>query len=534
MIKRLLYRQSNTITSAAVVIGAAAFISRILGIFRDRILAGEFGAGIELDIYYTAFRLPDLMFNLIVLGAISAGFIPVFTEYLKNKKKAWELANTVVNTLSITLILSATLTSVLAPWLVRIIAPGFDFEQTAIATRLTRIMLLSPIFLGISGVIGGILQSTKQFFAYSLAPIFYNIGIIFGALVLSRTYGLEGLAWGVVLGACMHLCIQLPTSFMLGYRYRLVLNITDKGFRKIIRMMAPRILTLLTSQFNFFIVTIIGSTLAAGSIAVYNLANNLQSFPLGLFGISFAIAAFPTLSLLKDNKKKFVDTLSQSIRQILFFIVPAAGLLIVLRAQIVRVLLGTGLFDWQDTLATLDTLTAFAVSLFAQAIVLLLIRAFYALEDSKTPFYAGIISALSNIILSVVLIDFMGVVGLALAFSLSNILYLVMLWILLHNKVGNLGSRLIISTASKVLAATFVMALTAQAMKFVIEQYTGTQTFLGITAQGLGALAIAIITYFSLCHLMRVEELHLFLESLRKKLYKKTKVTPPLEALEND
>lgn len=526
--KRFLLHRSQTITSAAAIVGVAAFFSRVLGVLRDRVLAGEFGAGIELDMYYAAFRLPDLVFNLLVLGALSAGFIPVFTSYLNKKEKSWELVTNVLWTLLIVLLLLLGLIYFLAPWLVQIITPGFTSEQLAITTQLTRIMLLSPLLLGISSVFGGILQSYKQFFIYSLAPLFYNIGIIVGALYFAPLYGLTGLAWGVVFGAALHMTVQLPPVVLLGYRFRFALDLTDKGLRRIIMVMGPRVMGLLVTQFNMFIVTILGSMLAVGSIAIFNFANNLQSFPLGVFGIAFAIAAFPTLSELANNHKKFADTILVTVKQILLLIIPSSVLLIVLRAQIVRVILGTGRFDWTDTVATLESLTFFAISLFAQALVVLFIRAFYALEDSKTPFYIGLVSVFANIMLSLMLIEQLGVAGLAFAFSLATLLQLVLLWLFLHRKLDEFRSRDMMIYLSKILTGAFVMGLVAQAAKFGVEPYVLTDRFWGIAIQATVAILAGLMTYMAIIWLLRVEELKIFLLACKRKMSRK-KSFPPLE-----
>lgn len=521
MLKKLFNVQSKNITSATIILAAASFISRLLGILRDRVLAGEFGAGAELDMYYTAFRIPDLVFNLLVLGALSAGFIPVFTNYLKNKKSAWELVNVVLNVMFFGLILISALLVILAPWLVKLIAPGFNQAQIEITTILTRIMFLSPIFLGISGIFGSVLQSFKQFFIYSLAPIIYNIGIIIGALFFVPIFGINGLAWGVVFGAFMHMIIQILAATMLGYHYQWIFNIKHKGLLKILKMMIPRTLGLMISQINFLVVTIIGSTIAVGSIAVFNLANNIQSFPLGLFGISFAIAAFPTLSELANKKKQFIETISASVRQILFLIIPASALLIILRAQIVRVILGTGRFDWEDTVLTLETLSLFAFSLFAQALILLLARAFYAQHDSKTPFYIGLISAFANIVLAVMFIEPLGVAGLALAFSLSSILNFVLLILALHYRLGKLDGQRVAISFVKISIATFMLSIVAQAIKYPMEQIIGLETFIGVATQAIMATLGGLAVYFTVCWLLRSEELNLFINVLRRKLTKR-------------
>ncbi|OGY49844.1 MAG: murein biosynthesis integral membrane protein MurJ [Candidatus Buchananbacteria bacterium RIFCSPHIGHO2_02_FULL_56_16] len=532
MIRKLLNGQTKTITAAAVIIGLASLVSRLLGVLRDRVLAGEFGAGPELDMYYAAFRIPDLVFNLIVLGALSAGFIPIFTSYLKNKKEAWELVNITTNVLTIALLLLTGLLLLLTPWLMKVITPGFGPEQLAVTTRLARIMFLSPILLGISAIWGSVLQSLKQFFIYSLAPIVYNVGIIIGALFFVPTLGVYGLAWGVVLGAGLHMLIQLPPVLYLGYRYHPAIDLQHRGFRKIMSMMLPRTLGLVTSQINFLVTTIIGSTLAAGSITVFNLANNLQSFPLGIFGISLAIAAFPTLSELTEKKKDFIRVFSATTRQILFFMIPTAALLIVLRAQIVRLVLGAGRFDWEDTVLTLQTLSLFAFSLFAQALILLLIRAFYAFGDSKTPFVTGLIAAFANVMLALMLVEPLGVRGLALAFSLASILNFILLWLMLYSRLGSLDGRKILRSTGKILIATFMLALVTQATKYLIEPLVGTETFLAVTTQAVLAALAGSATYLVIGWLLRLEELTYIIDSFRQKLLKKPPVI--IESIENE
>ncbi len=530
MLKKIFSNQSKTITSAAVIIGAASLVSRLLGVLRDRVLAGQFGAGEVLDMYYAAFRLPDLIFNLLIVGSISAGFIPVFTSYMNDKKKSWELVNIILNVLLIIMILLCLLFIWLAPWVIMAITPGFSKAQIAITANLSRIMFLSPIFLGISGILGSVLQSYKRFFIYSLSPILYNIGIIFGALFFVPALGIYGLAWGVVFGAFMHMLIQVPAVLLLGYNYQWIIDLTNKGFLRMVRVIMPRMLGLVTNQINLLIITIIGSTLASGSITVFNLANNIQSFPLGLFAVSFATAAFPTLSELANKKKEFIQAFSLSLRQILFFIIPSAMLLIILRAQIVRAVLGSGLFDWEDTVLTLETLSLFAISLFAQGLIMLLARAFYAFNDSKTPFFIGLVTAFSNIILSLMMVEPLGVAGLALAFSLASILNFFLLWLALHYKLGNLDGKKIIISSTKIVASTFMLAITAQAAKYLVEPVFGTTTFIGVTAQGSIAALSGLIVYLVVCWLMKSEELDSFISSFKKKFFKKISV--PLEAIE--
>ncbi|HTW96375.1 MAG TPA: murein biosynthesis integral membrane protein MurJ [Candidatus Methylomirabilis sp.] len=545
MIKRLFNREINSITVAAILVAGSSLASRLLGVLRDRILAGQFGAGATLDAYYAAFRVPDLIFNLLVLGALSAGLIPVFTCLIKDFKgtvmnlfglennEAWRLINNVLNLMLISLGLLSLAGIIFAGPLIRtVIAPGFTpalQEQTA---ALTRIMFLSPLLLGISSILSGVLQSFKRFFIYSLAPIMYNLGIIAGALFLVPVWGIYGLAWGVVAGALLHMLIQLPSVLALGYKYAPILNLADRGLRKIIIMMVPRTLSLAISQLNLVVITAIASTLAVGSLTVFNLANNLQYFPIGIFGVSFAIAAFPALAAAAGDHKKLVANFSSAFRQILFFIVPSTVLLLVLRAQIVRVILGTGQFTWENTILTFNTLGYFSISLFAQATIPLLIRVFYAREDSKTPFIVGLFSVAANLFLAFYLSARYGVGGLALAFSLGNIFNFVLLWLMLHLELGELDENRIVKSVLKFSVAALACGYVAQQMKGIVWPFVDMTKFLGVLVQGTVAGLLGLAAYVLLCWLLKSEELGSFIASAKSRLLRLMAKDRPTEVEE--
>ena len=531
MWKRIFKEKVNSIALAAVLVAASSLVSRLLGVFRDRILASQFGAGPQLDIYYAAFRVPDLLFNLVVLGALSAGFIPIFSGLVKNfndpKKNeenigAWALASNVINLLSVFLLAFSLLGILFAPLFVRFITPGFSSESQAATASLTRIMFLSPLFLGISGVLGGMLQSFRRFLIYSLAPIFYNLGIIVGVLWFSNWWGLSGLAWGVVLGAFLHMLIQIPAVYALGFRHSFKINFKDKGTRKIGSLMIPRTMSLAITQIDLLVTTVIASGLVSGSLTVFNLANNLQSFPIGIFGVSFAIAAFPTLSQYAFDKEKLEASFSSTLRQILFFVIPATVFLITLRAQIIRVVLGAGAFTWQDTILTMNTLALFSISLFAQASIPLMVRVFYARHDSKTPFYLGIFTVVVDIILCLVLSKKMGVTGLALAYSISNILNFLLLWTWLHFTVGNLGINKIVRSAIKFSLAAIGAGLIIQLVKIAALPFIDMTRFSGVFIQLTAAFISGGLVYLLLCYLLGSEELINFKNSLYR--HKKIKI----------
>lgn len=522
MLKRILNGQSSTITSAAIIIAGASFVSRLIGLLRDRILAHYFGAGPIMDAYYASFKIPDLVYNLLIAGALTAGFIPTFTKLFEtgnDKKPAWNLASNIINILGLSLMVLCGAGIIFAGPLAKIVAPGFAAEGSVLVANFTRIMFLSPVLLGLSMVLGGILQSLRRFVLYAIAPIFYNLGIIAGAVGLYPIFGPRGLALGVVLGALLHLALQIYGAYASGYRWGWRLDLKDKATRLVAKLMLPRTLGLAMTNLNTIIVTMLASLLGAGSVAIYNYANNLQWFPVGLVGIPFALAAFPLLSATaaKNDEENFVKTLSATAGQIIFLIIPASVIIMLLRAQIVRVVLGTGQFDWTATIGTADALAFFALGLFAQALIPLLARAFYALADTKTPFIISLISELISIISALLLMDTLGVAGLALASSVGAILNFILLTIYLRQTTKTLGEENLLPTLYKILLAAFVMGLFIQWLKYPLAKIFDQRYFWGILGQGLSAGLAGLLVYTGLCHLLKVPEYLHFKQSFRRR-----------------
>jgi len=524
MIKRLINRKIDSITAAALILAIASLTSKLLGLIRDGILAGNFGLE-KLDIYFASFRIPDLIFNIVVLGAISAGFIPVFSKLISQKKEeeAFKTANAVLNLVMMALLFLCLLGIIFAPTIVSLLTPGFSPEKKDLTVELTRIMFLSPVFLLLSSITGGILQSYKRFFIYSLSPIMYNIGIIIGAIYLAPIWGIHGLAWGVVLGSFFHFAIQLPIVKKLGFNYQFILDLKNIGAKKIIKMMLPRTLTLVTVQLNLIVITIIASTLSEGSLSAFNFANNLQSFPLGLFAISFAVASFPTLSSLSENKKEFAKNLTTTTKQILFFIIPVSVLLLILRAQIVRTIFGKGEIGWEETTMLLDAVAFFSISLFAQGIIPLFSRAFWALHDAKTPFLTSLTSVIINIVLAFYLSAQYGIIGLVGAFSISSIINALLLYYLINKKTDFICHSHIYKPILKISLASLISGYFSYKTLYFIEPFLNTETGIGIFLQGLIAGIAGLYLYCILSWLMKIEEFIIFKNSIQKKLFK-TKV----------
>jgi len=424
----------NSIGGAAIIIAVFSVLTKILGLWRDRLLASSFGASETLDAYLAAFRLPDLVFNTLILGAFSSAFIPVFLAYWrKDKAEAWRIVNSTLNILFAVIFVLSILIIIFAPWLVRLIVPGLSYYAQSLTIKLTRIISLSILFFTLSNVISSVLNSFHKFLAYSLAPLMYNLGIIFGILFLVKTnLGVSGLAWGVVLGSFLHLIVQLPSLFKTGFVWRPLFSLSA-GVKEIFLLMTPRFLGLAINQVNVLTTTAIASFVASGAIAIYYLAFNLASVPVGLIGVPLAISVFPVLSqsYAAKDEQVFASKLSKTTRQIFYFILPLTVIFFLFRKEIIEIILQTGLFTKKDSFLAAQTLGFFSLSLFAQSLIPLLARAFYAQHNTKTPVYAAVLSLIINILGCLVFGKTLGVSGLGLAFTLSSFVNFFLLYFLL-------------------------------------------------------------------------------------------------------
>lgn len=528
----LIWDKKLTVSSAAIILAATGLVSNILGLFRERLIAGHFGASHETDIFYASFRIPDLIFNLLILGAVSSVFIPIFIEKMTkgNKEEVQKFANSFLNFMLLSAIVFCIVVFILAPKLVPLLLPGFfdqkietSFNVYSTTVNMIRIMLLSPIFFAISGILSGILNSHKRFVAYSLVPIVYNISIILSMIFLIDKFhpSIYAPAVGAAIGAFMTVLIQIPSTFRTGYRWKPIIDFKTGEIARIFKIMAPRSLTIGTSQINLVVDTIVLSYLAAGSISELNYANNIQTVPTVIFGIAIATAIFPALaeSFAKNDMDEFMDRFSWSARRILFFMIPATIGIIVLRAQIVRLLFGTGNFDWEATYWTTKTLLFFSFGLVAQGLIPLLYKAFFAIQDTKTPFYIGIIVMIINAILSITLpfvpLWGLGVAGVALAFSIAGIVNVVLLAIFLHEKIGILDpDHKIFESTTRLIVASVFMGIVVHYSLYLFDIITDTQKVFGLFLQTTGAVALGGICYFFLSWLFKCEETKFVLEKL--------------------
>ncbi len=545
MLNQILNSQTKTITFAAILLFFSGLVSRALGLVRDRLLAGYLGAGEELDIYFAAFRIPDFVYGILIMGGVAAVFLPVLSESFKRgAKSGWELTNNVLNCFLVLLIFVCGILALITPFLVKFIAPGFSPEAQTLTVSLARIMFLSPILLGLSSIFSGILHYFNRFLVYGLAPIFYNLGIIFGILFFLPVFGLPGLAYGVILGAFCHLLIQIPMAVISGYSYQPFLNFKHSGLLRIFKLMAPRTIGAAAYHLNLLVVTAIASTLAAGSISIFNLSNNLQYFPIGLIGVSFALASFPRLSRAwaERNRGKFSENFSSTFRQILFFVIPISFLMFLLRAQLVRLAFGAGQFTWLDTRLTAACLGLFCLGIFAFSLIPLLARMFYSFQNTRIPAVIGVISMIVNVILCFLLVWLLGfsnifrdflvnllklqgieniqVVGLALALSLSGIVQFSLLFAALLKKIREINLNEICDSFIKIILAGVFMCLAVYSTLYFVAGFVNMQTFFGVLYQTVSAGFVGILVYLFLSFLLKSPELRILKSAISKEFVK--------------
>lgn len=468
MIKKILRRGSDFLTarqsnilSAAVVIMLMIAVSRVLGLVRNRVLAHFFSAE-TLAVYLAAFRLPEVVFEVLIFGALSSAFIPTFTSYLSKDKKeeAWYVASVSLNFAVAIFLLVAVIFFFLARPFYQLIAPGFDSTQIEMVVKLTRLLLLAQGFFIISYFLTGVLESLQRFLIPAIAPLFYNLGIILGAWLLSEKVGILAPTIGAVGGAFLHFLVQLPLAYHLGFRPKVKFDLSHPGVREIGRLALPRIIELSFLQIGKSAELFLASLVSAAAYTYYTFANSLQLLPVGLFGISIAKASLPSLSYQSaaGDLKRFKETLISLFNEIAFLTIPFSIFLMVLRVPIIRLVFGAARFGWEATVQTGYAFSAFCLGVFTQSIVYLLTRAFYALHDTKTPVKISIASMFINITLGAILIlGFrLSIWSLALAFSCASIFQGGILFLILTRKLTGLEVRKISIPFLKIVFSSLV------------------------------------------------------------------------------
>lgn len=531
MSSTLIRKLQSTVTGGAILVSSAWLLSKLLGFLRERMIAARFGASPETDAYNAAFGLPDFIYGTLILGSLLSVFIPVFIQYReKDQAEAFHVANSILNLIILVFLGFGLVLFAFAPSVVKLIAPGFDAERLEMAVDMTRIISINVLLFGISNVLSGILNASKRFFSFSIAPVLYNLGIIIGIVFLVPAFGITGVAIGSVLGAVLHVLVQIPSTLGTGFRYQAVLDLKHGGVREIGKLILPRAFGQSVTQVGLLVNVVIGSTLAVGSVTIFRWASNIQDLPITLIGVSLATVAFPVFSeaIARQDHAAFVSNFSKVIRQILFLIIPISVLFLILRAQAVRVVLGAGQFDWPATYLTANTLGYFALSFFAQSLIPVLARSFYALKDTKTPVKITLLAVVLGIVGSFLLgrgfsfggwvFEGLGVRGLALSYSISSIVGMLLMYATLRRRLGDLDDDHIIRTIIKVVTASGLMALLVQGAKLTVVKVfqLNIDTGIGILTQLCVASAIGVIGYLAFASALGLQEMQVVRQWLSK------------------
>jgi len=515
-LQSLIQKKQSTILSASLVLAVTFGISAILGFLRSRFLYAHFYkcCVAQLDVYNAAFRLPDLIFKLLVTGALSASFIPVFSSYLhKSEKKAYEIASSVINILLIVFFVVAIFVLIFAKPLTSLIASGFTEDQLALMTNLTRILLLAQIFFLLSNFISAILQVNQVFIIPSLSPIVYNLFIILSIFTLAPLFGIYGVVYGAVIGAFFHLAIQIPAVFRQGFKYSLIINTKTNGVREIFRLMIPRSLSLGLGEIENTVTLFFASTLPSGSISLLNLALQFMYLPSRIFGTTIGQASLPMLSknIARNELDIFRKTVNRIMIQSLFIALPVTVIILIQRVSIVRLLFGSQQFPWSATLTTARILTFLTPAIACQAIIQILIRSFYALHNTKIPFKVSFISLIFNVISSFCLINFtsFGVLGLAISSSITNIVQLAGLLYFFVKIVDGIDWFLTIKKINKIIIASIATGFfTWISMKTLDLFVFNTTKTIALAIVFLLSSVFGIIIYFLSAKFLKIEEYH--------------------------
>lgn len=483
------------------------FLSRVTGLIREMVVGARFGTSADLDAYLAAFRVPDLLFQLMAGGALGSAFIPVFTGLLARREldAAWRLLSAALNLVLALMTAFAALAALAAPFLVsQLLAPGFSPAQQALTVSLMRWMLVSTVVFGLSGIMMAALNSFQHFLLPALAPVLYNLSIIAGAWFLAPTIGVYGLVIGVVVGAFLHLDSQIIGLWWHRARYRMTFGLADPHVRETARLMAPRVLGLAAVQINFWVNTLLASGLAAGSLSALNYAWLLMLLPEGIVAQAVATAAFPTFAALEAQGRpgELRRIVSQTLRGVLFLAIPAAVGLYAWRVPLIRLLLERGAFTATSTQLTATALAFYAFGLIGHSVVEIVARAFYALHDTRTPVIVTFAGVGLNVALSLALLPVLDYAGLALANTLATLVEMAALLWLLARRLGGLEWPQLGGTAGRAALAATAMA----AALFWLERFGAGQA---PALLGVGGLAGGALIYLAAAAALRMPEMQL-------------------------
>jgi putative peptidoglycan lipid II flippase len=513
----------RSLARAGLIVTGAFLAARVLGWVRLLVISTTFGAGPDLDAFFAAFRIPDLIFQLVAAGALGTALIPVLAGLFARDEmsRGWRVTSTVANLMLLALGLLAIVVFILAPWIIPAVTPGFGQAQLDLTIQLTRVMLLSPILLALGSVANSVLNARHHFLAPAMAPIAYNIAIIAAALLLTPFLGIVGLAVGVVAGSALHLAVQVPALHRYGFRYTPRIDLRDAAARQTLILMAPRAVGLGVGQLSLVIMTSLASLLAVGSISAYTIAFTVLQIPIGVIGVPLGIVALPAMSteLARGSIRQYTNLLVKSLRLILFVMLPATAFGIVLRRQIITLLFDYGKFDKYAVDLTADALFFFLLGLASESLIVILARAFYAGRDTLTPVVAAVIAVIVNVTIGVLTVGTLGLPGLALGLAVGSWIETAILVVILWRRVPGFDVRSLADAGIRSGTCAVAAGVAIFAASRAVEAALGFDL-------GKPALAVQVaiagtagaLVFLALARLLRIPELPTILGLMRDAL----------------
>jgi putative peptidoglycan lipid II flippase len=498
------------VARAAVLVMVAFALSRLLGLVRQVVFGAYFGTGPEMDAYVAAVRIPDAIFLVVAGGALGSAFIPLFTSRIAREQTvdAWRLASAIITILVVVLIPISLICMIFAPALVRtFVAPASSPQVQARTVELMRVMLITPTIFGVSGIVMGALNAHQHFLLPALAPIVYNLGLILGGIWGGLTpVGAMGPAIGMVVGALGHILVQVPGLVRFRAAYRPTLGRSDPGVREVGALIAPRVLGMAAAQINLIVINNLASRLGPGAISSLDYAWRVMLLPQGIFAQAVGTAVFPTFSkqAALGRTSELRATLTNALRTLIALTIPASVGMVMLGEPLIALMFQRGEFDVASTRAVAWALNFFALGLVGHSALEVLGRAFYALQDTWTPAGAAVVAVVLNGLLGLGLaplfarLGMMPLGGLALATAVAALVETAILFVLIRRQLGDLGNRVLISTAGRVALASAGMAVVLWALNVTLGDSPLLKALVGVP--------LGVVSYALLAWLLRVSE----------------------------
>jgi putative peptidoglycan lipid II flippase len=455
---------SKKVGIASLIMMASVFLSRLIGLFREMVIAHIGGAGASVDAYQVAFVIPDILNHIVASGFMSVTFIPIFSRYLaaNREDEGWKVFSTILNCFGCFLVVLILVAAVLTPQLIALIAPGLKNPGTiASAVRMTRIILPAQLFFFVGGLLMAVQFSKERFFIPALAPLLYNLGIISGGIILGPWIGMEGFAWGVLIGALIgNLLVQFFGVRKTGLQYFFIFNLGHPDLRKYVFLTLPLMIGMTMTFSTEFFFRLFGSYLPQGSIAVLNFGLRIMLILVGLFGQAVGTASFPFLArLVAENKLSEMNRLLNQTLRFIALVIPFSVLFMVLRSEVVRIIFQRGKFDTIATALTAEVLMYLLVGAFAFAAYTIVVRGYFASQDTFFPALYGTIVVILSIPLYLLAMNLLGVRGVALAVSLSGIFQVTVLYALWNKRSNNTESRRVYAFYVKIICFAVVLGI---------------------------------------------------------------------------